>query len=119
MEPGRSPGSGRPSRAQGSPGPAGKDGASGYEIVSRTEQLLLNESNLWTGNLAVSCPSGKQGIGGGGLANQSCFAFMTASAPSGAPSNGWRVSFRDDPPVGDGSYVNSVQVTVYAVCANV
>lgn len=84
----------------------------GYEIVSNTQPVELLAANDYRGWLSVSAPSGKQVLGGGGFINQSGMTALVASRPDG--SGNWTVAVDDLTP-----QENTVQVTVYAVCASV
>jgi hypothetical protein len=97
---------------QGPPGAAGRQGqpgTSGYTVVTATNSL--NGNNI---GASVSCPSGTQAFGGGGvvLSGTSDFGpFMTDSLPA---NGGWLVRYT----MGAAGNFN-LSVEVYAICAKV
>jgi hypothetical protein len=108
--------------AQGQPGPAG---VSGYEIVNQTFTDVFAPDSISTRGLSavetVSCPSGKRVIGGGAdlgtnatQNGQQRQMQLSSSAPNGA-GNGWSVQLFNN----STSFGSSIDVKVYAICANV
>lgn len=84
----------------------------GYEIVTNTDSVELLAANDYRGWLSVNAPNGKQVVGGGGFINQSGSTALVASRPDGPGA--WSVAV-DDVALQE----NTVQVTVYAICADV
>ena len=108
--------------AQGQPGPAG---ISGYEVVTETfPNVFAPDSNTTRGLSefkSVSCPSGKRVISGGADLGTNAAQkgeqrqmILSASVPNGA-GDAWRVQLFNN----STSFGSSIDVEVYAVCANV
>jgi hypothetical protein len=111
--------------APGAPGAPGSPGLSGYEVVSQTfkEVFIVNSggqrglSEVET----VSCPSGKQAIGGGSdlgtnesQNGQQRQVTVSLNGPDGAGS-GWSVQLFNN----STSIDTSIDLRVYAICATV
>lgn len=97
----------------GTPGVNGTDGVSGYEVIGQ-------EKRQEPGDVAfpVTCPEGKQAIGGGTKVDDQNKAVALMDGPNGLTENedgtwaakAWQGMFR---------VTERTNVTVYAVCANV
>lgn len=110
--------------AKGEKGATGPAGVSGYETVSQTfKEVLVPESETGRGLSAVetvTCPGGKRIIAGGfdlgtnpAQSSQQRLVTVSQSAPN-STGKGWSVQLFNN------SNTNtSIDLEVYAVCANV
>ncbi|GAB6097043.1 hypothetical protein JCM14469_32970 [Desulfatiferula olefinivorans] len=105
-----------PKGATGPQGPAGEKGdpgapgLSGYEMVSRSTSATLLSFGGNACELTVSCPSGKKVLGGGGKSDYNG-NLLSESYPA-VSGNGWTIKYSNQT-----AYTRTVNVTVYAVCA--
>ncbi len=109
----------------GAPGAPGSPGLSGYEVVSQTfkEVFIVNSGGQrgLSEVKTVSCPSGKQAIGGGSdlgtnesQNGQQRQVIVSLNGPDGAGS-GWSVQLFNN----STSIDTSIDLRVYAICATV
>jgi hypothetical protein len=84
----------------------------GYEIVTNSQSVELLAANDYRGWAQVDCPDGKVILGGGFYVNQSGSVAVVSSRPD-ATGETWSVAVDDVTP-----QENTVQVTVYAICAD-
>jgi cell division septation protein DedD len=109
----------------GAAGPAGAPGLSGYEVVSQAFKEVFIENSGGMRGLSevktVACPAGKRAIGGGSdlgtnatQNGQQRQVSVSLSAPNGT-GTGWSVQLFNN----STSIDTSIDLSVYAVCANV
>lgn len=103
----------------GPAGPPGPAGASGYELVSNPASYHVSTQFVETISDAVTCPTGKVAVGGGGRANYQfggSLISLVASYPDPVNPARWKAvfgpgrgsTFFDDP--------TDVDYTVFATC---
>lgn len=110
---------------KGDKGPAGAPGISGYEVVNQTfKEVFIQNSGGMRGLSevkTVSCPAGKRAIGGGSdlgtdatQNGQQRQVTVSLSAPNGT-GTAWSVQLFNN----STSVDTSIDLRVYAICANV
>jgi hypothetical protein len=104
--------------SQGPPGPTGPAGAagvSGWEIV-RVQSTVPNVAAGTVIEAQAACPAGKKVLGGGGVAqgSQSPVHAIGSDPFDFGSLSGFNVRFRNS-----GGPQPTVELNVYAVCANV
>ena len=107
-----------PAGPPGANGTDGTNGVSGYQVVSRTGSVAAPPANGAIG-VSVSCPAGKQPLGGGGSGVEDSLgvAEMVASFPLTAGSGGWIVAFGNtDASIPTGT---TLSYSLWVVCAAV
>jgi hypothetical protein len=90
---------------------------SGYQMASATQNLsLLPEAGLNLGTAKVSCPAGKQVVGGGYRLAPNQVGGLQLAVESSFPdtSASWSVGIRNR-----GTGVATFSVNVYAICVYV
>ena len=113
------PGPVGPAGPQGATGPAGPMGDPGIDGVTGYEVLDDQSNNFTFGTTlpvfeSVSCPSGKQALGGGCFMN-SLDVTLVSSGPTNLSGQGWACVFRND----SGSNISNAQVTARVICGTV
>ncbi len=110
---------------KGATGAAGAAGVSGYEVVNQTFKEVFIENSGSPRGLSevktVSCPAGKRAIGGGSdlgtnsaQNGQQRQVTVSLSAPNGT-GTAWSVQLFNNSTTID----TSIDLRVYAICANV
>ena len=97
--------------AEGPSGPTGPAGISGYEEKVASDFITLAPGD--SQGIDVTCPSGKNALGGGGLAAGAHLTLM-GTGPSGVNHDRWFAVFANTT-----GGVAGATVEVYAICANV
>jgi hypothetical protein len=111
---------------KGDKGAAGAAGVSGYEVVNQTFKEVFIENSGGMRGLSevktVTCPTGKRAIGGGTdlgtnatQNGQQRSVSVSMSAPNGT-GTGWSAQLFNNETTGGGT---SIDLRVYAICANV
>ncbi len=109
----------------GAAGPAGSPGLSGYEVASQTFKEVFIENSGGMRGLSevktVECPGGKRAIGGGSdlgtnatQNGQQRQVIVSLNAPNGT-GTAWSVQLFNN----STSVDTSIDLRVYAICANV
>ena len=105
-----------PAGAQGAAGPAGAQGpvgpagVSGYGTATTTQTFVLNNSGPAPVTVQVSCPSGKNVLGGGFSFSDNTNLAQVTSTSYPFNSTTWTVTVASD-------HVVPLTETVYAICA--
>lgn len=93
---------------KGDTGPAGTSGLSGYEIVSKVQQVDSPDV------VTALCPQGKFVLGGGAETSGTEF-YLDLTAPYSIV--GWQASVQFDEGQDDGHFFPLPNLTVWAICA--